>query len=123
LGWRQERLAKNAEEISKLGKELYERISKLADHVVGLGRHLGQTVEAYNTAIGSLENRVLVSARRFRDLGASAGDEIEGLNPVEKSPRTTQAIELLRRSPGGAMVPDNQDAMTSAEIEVARVEL
>ena len=76
-GWRQEVLAENAKAISELGQELYKRLSDLGDHIQRLGKGLSTAVNAYNGAVGSLESRVLVSARRFKDLGASAaGDEI-----------------------------------------------
>lgn len=87
-GWQQEALAANAQQISQLGKELYERIATLADHWAGVGKNLGEAVAAYNKATGSLETRVLVSARRFRDLQAVTGDkEIRDLSPVEALPR------------------------------------
>jgi DNA recombination protein RmuC len=87
-GWRQEAIALNAREISDLGAELYKRISDLGGHWIDLGKNLARTVEAFNSAVGSLESRVLVSARRFRELGATPSAlEIEVLEPVEKSPR------------------------------------
>jgi DNA recombination protein RmuC len=87
-GWRQEAIALNAREISDLGAELYKRISDLGGHWIDLGKNLARTVEAFNSAVGSLESRVLVSARRFRELGATPSAlEIEALEPVEKSPR------------------------------------
>jgi DNA recombination protein RmuC len=87
-GWRQEAIALNAREISELGAELYKRISDLGGHWVDLGRNLARTVEAFNSAVGSLESRVLVSARRFKELGATpSAVDIEVLQPVEKSPR------------------------------------
>ena len=87
-GWRQERLAQNAAEISTLGKELYKRISVMSDHWVAVGRGLERTVEEYNKAVGSLETRVNVSARRFADLQAAPlGVEIPTLEPVETSVR------------------------------------
>ena len=84
FGWRQERLAQNAAEISALGKELYKRLSDMSDHWNRLGRSLERAVEAYNGAIGSLEARVLVSARKFADLKtAPLGVEIPELAAVE----------------------------------------
>lgn len=73
-GWRQEALAENAREISKLGRTLHERLGKLADHFVKLGRSLGHAVENYNSAMRSLESRVLVTARKFEELQAVAPD-------------------------------------------------
>jgi DNA recombination protein RmuC len=91
-GWQQEALAENAQKISLLGKELHERIATLADHWAGVGKNLSEAVGAYNKATSSLETRVLVSARRFRDLKAVAGDkEIRDLASVESTPRLPQA--------------------------------
>lgn len=93
-GWRQERIARNAQEISALGRELHERIGTMAEHFDTLGRALDRSVDAYNRAVGSLESRVLVSARRFRELGAT-GDELAELPNVEHAVRGLQAPELL----------------------------
>ena len=94
-GWRQEVLADNAKAISELGQELYKRLSDLGEHVQRLGNGLGAAVNAYNSAVGSLESRVLVSARRFKDLGAAAiGGEIAEIPQIEASSRLLQAPEL-----------------------------
>jgi DNA recombination protein RmuC len=94
-GWRQESLAENAQAISALGRELYKRISDMAGHLARVGRSLSGSVEAYNKAVGSLETRVLVSARRLKDLEAAPADlDLEPLPPVEGSPRLLQAAEL-----------------------------
>jgi DNA recombination protein RmuC len=98
-GWRQEKIARNAQEISDLGKELYKRIADLGGHFADVGRHLGRAAESYNKAVGSLESRVLVSARRFRDLeSAGAQDEIAPLGPVETATRRLEAPELTAGS-------------------------
>jgi DNA recombination protein RmuC len=95
-GWRQENLARNAAEISRLGRELYKRLSDMGAHWVKLGRSLEKAVESYNAAVGSLESRVLVSARKFVDLETTAfGVEIEALEPVDKATRAVQAPELI----------------------------
>jgi DNA recombination protein RmuC len=86
-GWNQEKLARNAQQISALGKELHERLRKLAGHITGVGTNLDRAVEAYNQAVGSLENRVLVSARKFAELGASVADDIPELEPIETTSR------------------------------------
>jgi len=87
-GWRQEKLAQNAAEISALGKELFKRLSDMGEHFNKVGLNLGRAVEAYNSTVGSLESRVMVSARRFADLKtAPLGVEIAALEPVEKSVR------------------------------------
>jgi DNA recombination protein RmuC len=86
-GWNQEKLARNAQQISSLGKELHDRLRKLAGHITGVGTNLDRAVEAYNQAVGSLENRVLVSARKFAKLGASVADDIPELEPIETTSR------------------------------------
>jgi DNA recombination protein RmuC len=104
-GWRQETLADSAKAISELGQDLYKRLSDLGEHMQKLGKGLGTAVNAYNSAIGSLESRVLVSARRFKELGASAiGAEIAELPPLEISARLLQAPELL--GPNNGTVDD-----------------
>src|SRR6202020_940987 len=86
-GWNQEKLARNAQQISALGKELHDRLRKLAGHITGVGANLDRAVEAYNQAVGSLESRVLVSARKFAELGASVADDIPELAPLETTAR------------------------------------
>jgi DNA recombination protein RmuC len=88
-GWRQENLAQNAAEISALGKELFKRLSDMGDHLNKVGKGLERAVEAYNAAVGSLEARVMVTARKFAELKtAPLGAQIAELEPVEKSVRT-----------------------------------
>jgi len=87
-GWRQEALAANAQAISELGRELYDRISTMTGHLSKVGSGLKRAVESYNDAVASLERRVLVSARKFRELKASnAAGEIEGADTVDVIPR------------------------------------
>jgi DNA recombination protein RmuC len=94
-GWKQEALAENAQKISDLGKELYERLATMADHWSGVGKNLGEAVGAYNKAVGSLETRVLSTARKFRDLQAAPeGKEIRDLSPVDTAARALQAPEM-----------------------------
>jgi DNA recombination protein RmuC len=87
-GWRQEKLARNAQEISALGKELHERLRNLVGHLEAVGKGLDRAVESYNRAVGTLESRVLVSARRFGELGASVTQEIPEIEPIETTTRT-----------------------------------
>lgn len=94
-GWRQERVAENAQAISELGKVLYDRVAILASHFTDLRRGLERAVESYNRAVGSLESRVLVSARRFKELGASTGRDIEPLEAIDTRPRTAESSDLL----------------------------
>jgi DNA recombination protein RmuC len=87
-GWRQENLAENAAEISALGKDLFKRLSDMGEHFNKVGKSLEKAVEAYNGAVGSLESRVMVTARKFADLKTSPmGVEIAPLEPVETSVR------------------------------------
>jgi len=94
-GWNQERIASNAQAISDLGRELYDRMRVLAEHFATVGSKLDGAVEAYNKAAGSLESRVLITARKFKALGAAADREITEIEPIEKSTRTLQAADLL----------------------------
>jgi DNA recombination protein RmuC len=96
-GWRQEQVAANAEDIRKRGAELYDRLRTLAGHFDAVGTALGRAVNAYNAFVGSMETRVLPSARRFRDLGAASGDEIAPLVALEQAPRQPDAPEYPRQ--------------------------
>ena len=95
-GWRQEKLAENAQAISELGRELYKRLSDMGGHWARMGKALGSAVDHYNKAVGSMETRVMACARRFKELEASASGspDIEDLLPVESSPRTISAPEI-----------------------------
>jgi DNA recombination protein RmuC len=91
-GWRQESIAENAREISLLGRTLHERLGKLAEHFSKLGRSLGNAVEQYNSAIGSFETRVLITARKFEELKAAPeAATIANLEPVDQIPRGLQS--------------------------------
>ncbi len=87
-GWRQEQVAKNAQQISELGKQLYERMRVLSEHMVETGKGLEKAGTAYNKAVGSLETRVFPAARKFKELGAAAGSDIAVVEPVETMFRT-----------------------------------
>ncbi|WP_250003104.1 DNA recombination protein RmuC [Actinoplanes sp. M2I2] len=94
FSWRQEELARNAVEVHSVARELYARLSTLGDHVGKLGASLGGAVTAYNKAVGSLEARVLVSARKLAEMGVS-DDDIPTPVQLEVAPRQPQAPELL----------------------------
>ncbi len=94
-GWQQETIAHNAQEISELGRQLYDRISKLAEHFDTVGRSLARSVQAYNSAVGTLESRVLVTARRLKDKGITAPGEFPEPQTVDHTPRPLGAPELI----------------------------
>ncbi len=94
FGWQQETLAESAREIQKIGAELYDRLRVMTGHMQTLQRSLTSSVDAYNKAVGSLETRVLVSARKFPGLGVPESGEIAELSPIETAPRHLQAVEL-----------------------------
>ncbi len=100
-GWRQEAMADNARRIMVLGQELYDRLATLADSFQKVGSGLAAVVGNYNRAVGSLEGRVLVSARRFKDLGTVSAKDLPEIEPVDATPRLLQASEL-RATPGSA---------------------
>jgi DNA recombination protein RmuC len=97
-GWRQERLAENAHAISDLGAQLHERLGTLVGHFDKVGKSLDRAVDAYNDAVGSFERRVLVSARRLRELGA-AHDELPELEPVDQRTRSLESGDLFPTLP------------------------
>lgn len=98
-GWRQETIAENARAISDLGRELYDRLGTMAGHFTMLGKRLDSAVHAYNDTVGSLERRVLVTARRFRDQGAAPTGEIVQLTAIERATQEPVAPELARDEP------------------------
>jgi DNA recombination protein RmuC len=91
-GWKQERLNEHAEQAGRLGKELYERMAVLTDHLNEIGQALGKSVGAYNKAVGSLESRVLPAARKFKDLGISSDKDIALLEASGVEPRTGSCV-------------------------------
>ncbi len=92
-GWRQEAMAKNAKQISDLGRSLYERVRVLAEHFDDVRKGLERTVDAYNKTIASFEGRVLVTTRKFKDLGVGTEKEIDTLEPIDKITRMLQMQE------------------------------
>ena len=95
LSWQQETLAENAREVKDLGAELYERLRTWTGHMQALQKSLSSSVDAYNRAVGSLESRVLVTARKFPSLGVVGSEraDITELSPIETAPRHLQAVE------------------------------
>ena len=100
-GWQQEAIAQNAREISNLGRDLHKRISTFTQHWENIGKSLGKAVSFYNQATGTLETRVLVSARKFRDLQSTADSEIPSPSPIDTTPRSLMTPEPDREAPEG----------------------
>jgi DNA recombination protein RmuC len=93
-GWKQQQLADNAEEIRQIGRELYDRLGTMVDHLGGVGRNLKQAADSYDKFIGSLERNVLPGARRFKDLGVSSTKELEVAEPLRLQVRRVEKVEL-----------------------------
>ena len=95
FGWQQQALAKNAEDIQQVGRELYDRLSTLVEHLESVGRNIGQAADSYNRFVGSLEQKVLPSARRFKELGVSSAKAIESPEDLDVHIRRVTRDELL----------------------------
>ena len=108
VGWREHRAEQAAAEIQQLGIELHERIAVFAEHFATVGSRLDGAVEAYNKAAGSLESRVLVAARKFKELGAASDKEIETIQVIEKTTRAIQAAELTALPPPAASATQDE---------------
>ena len=93
-GWQQQAMEENARKISELGRNLYEAARVLGGHFETLGSRLKGALDAYNSAVGSLEGNVLVKARKFKEYQAANGEEIRALEPIDRVPRMLQAAEL-----------------------------
>lgn len=90
-GWRQEQVAENAQAIGNLGRELYDRFTKFTEHLISVRKKLDDTIKAYNITIGSYESRLLVTARKFQEIGGYGNDEIESIKPIDRS------VKLMRQ--------------------------
>ncbi len=101
-GWRQERIAESAKQISDQGRELHKRLSKFVSYIASLGKALKTVNTAYNSAVGSMNSRVLPVARGFLELGAASGDEIQTPESIETTPRELSAPEVNGAEEEGA---------------------
>jgi DNA recombination protein RmuC len=110
-GWQQEQRAANADEVGKLGKELYDRIRTFVNYFGDIGRNLDRALESYNRGVGSLEARVLVTARKFKERGAISGEEVETMEPIDKSTRALSLDEggLFPELVAPEAEPDEED--------------
>ena len=113
-GWRQEQMAENAQEVSNLAKTLYDRLRVFTNHFDDIGRNLDRALDAYNKGVRSLESRVLVTARRFKERGAIAGEEIEILEPVDKAARA------LSRDDGGLFPEEDMPLLKARTAKAQR---
>lgn len=112
FGWSQEQAAANAQEVRRLGKDLYDRLRTFTSHFADIGKGLDRALESYNKGVGSLEARVLVTARKFKERGAVAGEEIEILEPIDKSTRALSLDEggLFPELLSAETIPDEDDS-------------
>lgn len=102
FGWRQEALTENAEQIRKLGEELYQRLGTFADHLSRLGKSLDGSVSAYNKAVGSFDTRILPGARKFAELGIAGKDAVAELEQIERAARNVQSTADAAELPADA---------------------
>lgn len=109
-GWQQTALAENATEVRTLAVELYDRLNTFVGHLNTMGKELRGSVKAYNQAVGSLEHRVLPSARRFTELGVNPKERLKSIKALEESPRDLSSGKITRNSsPDSPDKPENAD--------------
>jgi DNA recombination protein RmuC len=119
-GWKQTALAENAEQVRRLGEDLYKRLAVFGEHLGRLGKALGGGVEAFNRAVGSLEQQVLPAARRFPELGLRVNRPLETLDPIEaltRAPRSANGAvsDLPPSELPASEAPSNDASSTDAE--------
>lgn len=93
-GWQQQAIARNAEEIQSLGRDLYERLATLVDHLESVGKNIKLAADSYDRFVGSLEQKVLPGARRFKDLGVSSTKDLGAPESINLNPRRVTRDEL-----------------------------
>jgi DNA recombination protein RmuC len=105
-GWQQEQVAQSAQEINKLGKELYERFAIVIEHFSRTGDSLRKAVGSYNDGVRSLETRLIPSIRKFRDLGISSAKEISDVAAIDQAPKTCDylATEFIPQNENGRLL-------------------
>jgi DNA recombination protein RmuC len=103
-GWKQQQLAKNAEEIQQIGRDLYDRLSTMVEHLESVGRNIKQAADSYDRFVGSLETKVLPGARRFKELGVSSAKELEVPDQLSLSMRRVIKEELTGQPPSDDLV-------------------
>ena len=119
-GWRQQEIATNAEEIQMLGRQLYERLASMVEHLDSVGRNLKQAAQSYDGLVGSLETKVLPGARRFKDLGVTSTKELEIVEPLRLEVRTVIKPELTGR-PDAESASRHQPATARASVGRTRL--
>lgn len=109
-GWKQEQISQSAAEIAGLGRQLYDRVRSFTTHLQSTGDALSSAVRAYNQAVGSFETRLLVSARRLRELGVASGDEVTGVTGIEQATRAISSPDALTPPEQGNVFGDADDS-------------
>ncbi len=108
MGWKEVKLAREAAEVAKLGKEIHDRIETWAGHMVSMGKSLDRAVENFNKGMGSLESQVLTSARRFKELGISSSKDIPDLPVIDTQVRQTRKLQPPPQTPALSAVPGEE---------------
>jgi DNA recombination protein RmuC len=116
VGWKEERLAANAESISRCGRDLHERIATFAEHMAKMGGMLGRTVGAFNDAVGSLGTRVLPGARRLEELGAGGKKTVPDIDPIDRRPRSLISSDSEPPRPAASPVQALPDWAPAARV-------
>jgi DNA recombination protein RmuC len=114
VGWREEKVAESARAVNELGRELYDRLVVMAEHFTRLGTRLDGAVQAYNQTVGSLERRVLVSARRFTDHGVGATKQLVAPEAIERTTQPPRTIELPQRDKDSIVEPQFGEEIDAA---------